>query len=189
MALAIALPAAPAIAAQPEDDVSLTREAFLELSWDHTEGWRYEVSVDGLPVSRGTEPSYLHTSDTLPEGLVVEAVRFEGSISDPNRQEFREPVTFETGTTERLVIRWNPDVYERPYIGYRIAVEGQGPRSGWQTHLIQRRSFIIRADPDTVDRVLFGDAVLVSENRMGAPFDITMGRIERRGDYHELDVP
>ncbi|MGY6533221.1 hypothetical protein [Glycocaulis sp.] len=186
-AMALCMPAA--LAADPSEDVSITRESFLELSWDHANASRYDVMIDGRRVSGGTSLSYLHTSDTLPDDLVVEAVRFHGSISDPNRQEFRESVEFEVNTAERLVITWNPDVYERPYVGFRIDVEGHGPLSGWETHLAQFRPFIIRADPGQVDRVLFGAAVLVSEGRMGAPFDITMGRIESRGDYVELELP
>lgn len=178
-----------AMAATVDDNASLSRESFLEVSWDHTNASRYDVVIDGRRVTGGTSLSYLHTSDTLPDDLVVEAVRFEGSISDPERREIREPVDFEVNTAERYVITWNPDVYERPYVGFRIDVEGRGPRSGWETHLAQRRPFIIRADPDTVDRVLFGAAVFIGDDRMGAPFDITMGRIESRGDYLEFDLP
>jgi hypothetical protein len=186
---AIILSSPAAMAADPAEGVSVTREPFLEISWEHVNASRYDVRIGERPVMGGTRLNYLHDGETVPDDLVVEAVRFEGSISDPARQEIREPLEFEVSEVERYVIDWDPDVYDRPYIGFHGGYEGPVTSRGWQTHLAQRRPFRIEADPEAVQQVLFGAGVETEDGRMTAPFSLTRSGIEKRGEYRELELP
>lgn len=99
------------------------------------------------------------------------------------------------GTTEvissqidqRLVVRWNEDKFDRPFIGLHTRGDGS---FGQVIMELTQHPHIISARVESIQRVLFGDVVDRPDlRRRSAPFTFNNGEVESFGPYHELTLP
>lgn len=88
---------------------------------------------------------------------------------------------------QRLVLRWNEDDFDTPFIGiYALSDTGS---SRMVQELIEQ-PHIIPMEVESVQRVLFGEAVDRPDRRLpGAPFAFDNGEGETYGPYYELELP
>lgn len=176
-------------AAADDAGVQITREPFIELSWESVNASRYEVRAGARRLMSAARLSYLHTAGPLPENLSVEAVRFEGDGVDEEFREVRESVRFDAQTRERYVIDWDPDIHDRPYLGVSAGYEGPVSERGIQIHFALQRPFIVAPPPGSVVQLVFGNAVENSDGSRSAPFEIGPDGFVGLAPYIELELP
>ncbi len=177
------------LASADDEGVQITREPFVEISWESVNASRYEVRAGSRRLMAGTRLNHLLEPGAPADEISVHAIRFEGDGVDVEFSEVQEAIPFEIRDTERLVIDWDPEVYDRPYIGVRAGYEGPVNERGAQIHLAQQRPFRVAPEPDQVEQVVFGDGVENEDGSMSAPFVITSEGFEARGEYRNLETP
>ncbi|KAA5805412.1 hypothetical protein F1654_05385 [Alkalicaulis satelles] len=169
--------------------VSLTPQAFIEISWENVNASRYEVRAGSSRLMSASRLSYLHLSDVPPENLSVYAIRFEGDGDTEPFREVREPIDFMAETTERYVIDWDPQVYTRPFVGVRAAYAGPAQDRGTRIRAAQQRPFILPQRPAWIYQVVFGQGLAGEEGRYTAPFDAGPDGFNGLGPYTDLTPP
>lgn len=169
--------------------VSLTPQAFIEISWENVNASRYEVRAGSLRLMSATRLSYLHLSDVPPENLTVYAIRFEGDGDTEPFREVREPIAFTADTTERYVIDWDPDVYSRPYIGVRAGYTGPVEERGARVHFAQERPFTLPQPTGEIYQIIFGQGVSGEDGAGLPPFRATRDGFEAHAPYVDLTPP
>jgi hypothetical protein len=185
----LAVVAFSSLASADDEGVQITRQPFVEISWDSVNASRYEVRDGSRRLMAGTRLSHLLEPGAPIDEISVHAIRFEGDGVDVEFTEVQEAIPFEIRDAERFVIDWDPDVYERPYIGVRAGYEGPVDERGAQIHLAQQRPFRIAPEPDQVEHVVFGAGVENEDGSVSAPFVITAEGFEARGSYRKLETP
>ncbi|MGY6553313.1 MAG: hypothetical protein ACXIUM_02205 [Wenzhouxiangella sp.] len=92
-----------------------------------------------------------------------------------------------TSIDQRLVVRWNEEAFDSPFIGVYARTEDRVSR-GIQG--LEEQPHVIPTAVDTVQRVLFGEAVDRPDRRLPfAPFSFENGDVESFGPYHDLALP
>lgn len=180
LGLALALPVQPVNA---ESSVQIALEDAVMVEWERLEGasrYKFYLGDEKLGRSLGGQRLFLHDPDIDWKAVRIEAETFRG---DP----VGETEVIATTVKERLVVRWDQNEFDIPFIG--VHIEGDG-RSGHMAAEIIEFPYLITAAPETVQRVLFGEAVVREGRRTpGAPFSFDNGEVEGFGPYIELELP
>ena len=183
------LPAAYAASEVREEGVWMSRQPFVEVIWESVNASRYEVLIGSRRVMAGTQLSHLLDGAAVPDGLSVQAVRFEGDGEETPFTEVSETIAFEVRTVARYVIDWDETVYDRPYIGVLAGYEGPVNTRGPNTHMAMDPPFRIDAAPDQVRRIVFAPALEDDYGARSAPFTLSRVGLVAHGPLVELKTP
>ncbi len=161
------------------EGVDLQLENVVYLEWEDLDGSRrYFVELDGEKLlSTGLRSAYVQHEGPI-DALVVRATEAGDRRGDP-----AEDVTvLAAERRERLVVDWDPEHYERPYIGMRAG----GLR---QSYLMEDRPHIITIDPDDLKLLVLGEEVDRPDAIVNSPFEVTRQSVREFGPYVELPLP
>ena len=93
----------------------------------------------------------------------------------------------DTRNDQRLVVRWNETEFDTPFLGVYVRTDTRTQRG---VQGLREQPHVIPAEPESVQRVLFGEAVDRPDRRQPfAPFSFDNGEVERFGPFEDLDVP
>ncbi len=166
-----------------ESSVQIALEDAVMVEWERLEGasrYRFYLADEELGRSLGGQRLFLQDPDIDWSEVRIAAETFRG---DP----VGETEVIATTVKQRLVVRWDQDEFDIPFIGVQISGDG---RSGHMAAEIIEFPYLITAEPESVQRVLFGEAVVREGRRTpGAPFTFDDGEVESFGPYIELEVP
>lgn len=162
--------------AAPEN-VEARLETVTLLKWKEVDdAIRYIIELDGEKLVRTQRDPAIHVSHQGPFEDIV--IRAEGVGS----AELGQTELLEARPAERLVIDWDPDVYETPYLGFRAG----GSRVAKE---LSDRPHIIQFDADELDLLLFGEAVDDPDRIVNSPFELERHTVTEHGPYVELPLP
>ena len=161
------------------EGVEINLENVTYLEWEDLEGRRrYFVEADGEELtSTNRQVAYV-----LYRGPIDDIVVRATEAGDRRGEPVTETQVLNAEVVERLVVDWDPEVYETPYLGMRAG--------GWRAFLeLEDRPHIIPEDPDDFELLLFGEAVDRPDAIGNSPFEITRQSVREYGPYVELPLP
>ena len=174
----------PAQDVRAEAEVQMELETVVLVEWqelDDASRYKFYLGDDKLGRSLGGRRFFAYDPDVDWDEVRVDAYTFQG---DP----VGETKVVDTSSKERLVVRWNEEDFDSPFIGVYARSEGGGVSRMVQE--LREQPHVVTADVDEVQRVLFGDAVDRPDRRTPfAPFSFENGDVEDFGPYLELDLP
>ncbi|QOC23260.1 hypothetical protein IC757_03665 [Wenzhouxiangella sp. AB-CW3] len=167
-----------------EPEVHMEVEEVVLVEWreiDEASRYKFYLGDDKLGRSLGGRRFFAYDPEVDWDEVRVDAYTFQG---DP----VGETEVVDTSSEARLVVRWNEENFDSPFIGVYARSEGGGVSRMVQE--LREQPHIVTSDVDEVQKVLFGEAVDRPDRRTPfAPFSFENGDIEEFGPYLELEMP
>ena len=158
-------------------DMQLENVSYLE--WEELDGRReYRVEADGETLL-ATNLRHGHVRYNGP----LDALRVRATASgDREGESVDEAEILKSEQVERLVLGWDPLVYDQPYLGIRLG--GTRLAQG-----LEAQPHIIPYDIDDIQLLLFGEAIDREDAIVNSPFEIRRNSVREYGPYEELPLP
>ena len=166
-----------AMAADDGHGVSVQMEPVQLVTWERVDdAFRYHFERDGeeFATSVGDRRYFAGQEDFA--DVSVRATTFGGDALGATQILSVEP-------GERLVLRWNQDDFDEPFVGIRTD-------SGRMLMGLKETPHVIGTDPDQIHVLLFGEAVEQEGRRnKWAPFEFDGSEVIEHGPFVELTLP
>ena len=174
-------------AATDDWEAELSTERVSVLHWERLDdAFRYHIEVDGEEIATavGDSAAIALDPDTDPDDIRIDSSTMQGEPT--GETELRE-----LEGRDALLLRWNEDAMEKPYLGVHIKrVDGNRTSQSRSVSELTNHPHVITADPDDIQVMLFGDAVDRDDRRQpGAPFEFDDDEILEHGSHIELELP
>lgn len=166
-----------ATAADQAHGVSVQMEPVQLVSWERLDdAFRYHFERDGeeFATSVGGRRYFVGQDDF--SDVSVRATTFAGDELGATQILSVEP-------GERLVLRWNQDDFDEPFVGIRTD-------NGRMLMGLNETPHVIGTDPEQIQVLLFGEAVEQDGRRnKWAPFEFDGSEVIEHGPFIELTLP
>jgi len=158
-------------------DMQLENVSYLE--WEELDGRReYRVEADGETLL-ATNLRHGHVRYNGP----LDALRVRATASgDREGESVDEAEILKAEHVERLVLTWDTEIYQQPFLGLRL------PRSR-SSQGLEDQPHIIPVDVEDIELVLFGEEFERDDSIVNSPFEIRRNSVREYGPYEELPLP
>ena len=166
-----------AMAADDGHGVSVQMESVQLVSWERLDdAFRYHFERDGEAFATSVGGRRYFAGQESFDDVTVRASTFGGDELGTT-----EILSVEPG--ERLVLRWNQDGFEKPFVGIRT-------ENSRMLMELTEMPHVIGTDPDQIQVLLFGEAVEQEGRRTKwAPFEFDGSDVVEHGPFINLSLP
>ena len=165
------------LAADEFDSVDLKLEPVTLVTWEEIDDafrYRFTLNDEEIGTSLGGSRYFAHPGPF--DEVVIRGETFDGD--DTGQTEL-----ISTEDAERLVLRWDEQAFDRPFVGLRTD-------SSRMAMELTEMPYVIGTDPENIQIMLFGDeADRPNRRQPGAPFEFDGDDILEHGPLIELPLP
>lgn len=162
----------------PETDAEVKVEPVIRAEWEEIDdAFRYVFELDGDEIGTAVGGSrYFAGVDSL------DALQIRGETMDGDDAGETELVS--TEDDERLVLRWNEEAFDEPFLG-RLTTGG-----GTLVLGLQEMPHVMGAAPDDVELVVLGEKMEQGGSVISAPFEFDDdSELVEHGPFVEVALP